>query len=540
MPASDLALSWRCCRRVVVSCALAVAARNQQNIDYRKPLHGRSNFPIIHVPGMSPKMNGSFVLRIVGLVLLGSCLLLGAGRSYSQDSGIPDFGEGNAVSLSQEYLLGRAWLMQFRRQAPILSDPQIQDYTESLIFRLAETSQLRERRLEVVLVDNKSINAFAVPGGVVGVHNGLILAAGNESQLASVLGHELAHLSQRHFSRGQENAQKSSKLAMAGLLTGLVAIAAGGGGEAGVAAIAGSQAAAQDASLRYSRLHEQEADRIGMQNLVAAGLDPHGSAGMFETMQAESRKYGSRPPEFLMTHPLTEKRIADARNRASQFPTRMYEDNPEFYLMRARVEFSFIEDPAEAVAHFRKRRKESRGSSAVAAQYGLILALTNNGEYAEARKLLAPMREYNPTNMTYALAETEIDLQQEQFDRAINKLQKGLKLVPGNHPITIQLAKTYFKAGRYTDADKLLTAHAKRKPTNATLWYWLAEVQGLAGNTLGLHQSRAEYFFLNGAMKPAMEQLHLALKLAKDDVTVERINSRMAFFGQVGKALGQF
>lgn len=477
--------------------------------------------------------------RYLGVSILGLCLLLGAIDSRGQDAGIPDFGEGNAVSLSQEYVMGRAWLMQFRRQAPILSDPLIQDYTEDLIYRLAVSSQLRDRRLEVVLVNAKSINAFAVPGGVVGVHNGLILAAQSEAQMASVLGHELAHLSQRHFSRSQENARKSGKMALAGMLAGMVAIAAGGG-DAGIAAIAGSQAASQDASLRYSRLHEQEADRVGMQNLVAAGWDPKGSAGMFEVMQAESRKYGARPPEFLMTHPLTESRIADARNRAGQYPPKMYRDNPEFHLMRARVELSFIDDPAEAVAHFRKKRKESRGADAVAAQYGLILALTAKGDYAEARELLAPMRKFKQENMTYALAETDIDLAQEKYDVAIDKLERGVKLVPGNHPITIQLGKAYFKAGRYTEADKLLTAHAKLKPTNVTLWYWLAEVQGLAGNRFGLHQSRAEYFFLNGIMKPALEQLDLALKLAPDDVAVERINRRMGFFHQVGKALGQF
>jgi predicted Zn-dependent protease len=466
-------------------------------------------------------------------------VLVSAGLANAQDDGIPDFGEGNAVSLSQEYLMGRAWLMQFRRQAPILSDPQLQDYIERLIYRLVETSQLKERRLEIVLVNNKTINAFAVPGGVVGVHNGLILAAETEAQLASVLGHELAHLSQRHFSRSQENAQKSQKMAMLGLLGGLVAAAAGSG-DAAMAAMMGSQAAAQDAALRYSRQHEQEADRVGMQNTTASGFDPYGAAGMFEVMQAESRKYGSRPPEFLLTHPLTEKRIADARNRAGQYPRRMYEDNPEFHLMRARVELSFIEDPAEAVAHFRKQRKETRGSEAVAAQYGLILALTENGEYAEARKLLKPMREFRPADLNYALAEVEIDLQEGAFDEAIRKLRRGLEIMPGNHPVTIQLAKTYFKAGQYSDADQLLTAHARRKPTNATLWYWLAEVQGLAGNQLGLHQSRAEYFFLNGAMPLALEQLDLARKLAKDNVTIVRIERRAAFFHEVGRALGQF
>lgn len=450
--------------------------------------------------------------------------------------GLPDFGDGNAVSLSQEYLMGRAWLMSFRRQAPVLNDPSLEDYVESLVYRLAETSQLRDRRLEIVLVDNASINAFAVPGGVVGVHNGLILQAESESQFASVLGHELAHLSQRHFSRSVENQRRSSKLAMAGLLAGLVAVAAGSG-DAGMAAMMGSQAAAQDASLRYSRLHEQEADRLGMQNLAAAGFDPRGSAAMFEVMQRESRRYGANPPEFLLTHPLTEKRIADARGRAQQYPARMIQENPEFQLMRARVELSFIKDTQAAVEHFRRKRAAA-GRNAVAAQYGLILALTRAGEFSEARQLLAPMREFAPDNMVYALAEVDIDIEQERFDSAIEKLQRGLRLVPDNHPITMALAKAYFRAGRYAEADQLLTAHATRKPTNAQLWYVLSEVQGLAGNTLGVHRSRAEYFALNGALQSAQKQLQLAMQLAPDNVSRERIQERMNFFAAVQRALG--
>jgi predicted Zn-dependent protease len=363
------------------------------------------------------------------------------------------------------------------------------------------------------------------------------MKAETEAQFASVLGHELAHLSQRHFSRGVENQQAASKKAMAGLLAGLVAVAAGSG-EAGMAAIMGGQAAAQDSSLRYSRLHEQEADRLGMQNCYNAGLDPNGSAGMFTVMQAESRLYGGRPPEFLLTHPLTEKRIADAKNRAREYPRRMYQDNPEFQLMRARVEVSYFKDTEtdKAVEHFREKRARG-GRNAVAAQYGLILALTRNGDYDEARELLKPMREFAPSNMVYALAEANIEIEEKNYDFAISRLEKGLELVPENHPITMNLAKAYFRAGRYSDADKLLTAHTKNKPTNAHLWYVLSEVQGLAGNKLGLHQSRAEYFALNGAMQSAIEQLNLALPLAKDNVTKERIHRRMAFFNAVGRAL---
>ncbi len=455
----------------------------------------------------------------------------------AQEHDLPGFGEGNAVSLNQEYYLGRAWLMSFRRQAPIIDDALLQDYVETLLYQLAVTSQLRERRLELVLVDNRSINAFAVPGGVVGVHTGLVAKAENEAQFASVLTHELAHLSQRHFARGIEASKQSNAAMLAGLLGGLVAIAAGAG-DAGIAAIMGGQAAAMDSQLRYSRQHEQEADRVGMQNQVNAGLDPGGAAGMFEVMQAESRRYSQRPPEFLLTHPLTESRIADAKNRAANYPRRIYQDNPEFQLMRARVEVGFFDNSEEAVARFREKRAKG-GKGAVPAQYGLILALTRDGQFDEARELLKPMREFRPDNITYLVAEADLNIAEEKYDAAVAMLQDGLALSPGNHPMTMSLATAWDRAGYYAKADKLLSRHARKHASDAGLWYQLAEIQGKAGNILGLHQSRAEYFYLNGAMPQAIEQLNLALGKATNDVTVERINTRIAYFQNVGRALKQ-
>ena len=483
-------------------------------------------------------MLSSLPTMIRVLIFLAALWTLSPPMAFAQEYNIPGFGEGNAVSLNQEYYLGRAWLMSFRRQAPILDDSLIQDYVENLVYRLALSSQLRERRLEIVLVENKSINAFAVPGGVIGIHTGLMVKAQNEAQFSSVLAHELAHLSQRHFSRGIEARKKSSAASMAGLLGGLVLIAAGAG-DAGIGAVMGGQAAAMDSQLRYSRLHEQEADRVGMQNQVAAGLDPGGAAGMFTVMQMESRNYGSRPPEFLLTHPLTESRIADARNRANTYPKRIFEDNPEFQLMRTRADLSFIEDNDEAIAHFTRRR--AKGSKyAVAAQYGLVLAHTRNGDFDEARKLLRPMREFSPNNIVYTVAEADINIEAEKFDLAITMLEKNLALVPGNHPMTMYLAKAYFDGGYYGKADKLLSFHARSHPSDANLWYLLAEVQGKAGNILGLHQSRAEYFALNGAMKRAIEQLNLALPLAKHPVTAERIHTRIAHFQMIDRALRNF
>jgi len=465
------------------------------------------------------------------------CLRLGPGAAAQNKYDLPSFGDSGVVPVGAEYYLGRTWLMAFRRQAPIVEDPILQVYLEELIFRLAETSELTDHRLVVVAVDNSTINAFAVPGGVVGVHTGLIADAESDSELASVLTHELAHLSQRHFARGVE-AQQANKIPMlAGLLAGMVAIAAGSG-EAGMGAIMGSQAGAQSRTLRFSRGFEQEADRIGIQNLYRSGMNPDGAANMFSVMQRLSRSYGSRPPEFLLTHPLTETRIADAKNRAREYPRKVYEDSIEFQLMRSRVENSFIERDAEAVAFFQDKLQK-KGRNAEAHQYGLVLALTRQREYDQAMEYLGPLRKFSPDNLTYALAEADIHTESGDFDEALRILGRRWALYPGNHPITMAMVKAHLRAGRFSEAEQILTPHTRRRGNDPFVWYVLAEVQGLSGNTYGLHQSRAQYFYLKGEMLAARAQLGYALRLAPDDVARERIRTEQNQVSLAAKALGQ-
>ena len=466
---------------------------------------------------------------MIRLFLLLASLVVPA--ASAQNYKIPGFGVGNAASLNQEYYLGRAWLMSFRRQAPILDDALIQDYVEGLVYRLAETSQLRDRRLEIIVVENPTINAFALPGGIVGVHSGLIAKAETQAQFGSVLAHELAHLSQRHISRGLEARNKSAAASMASLLSGLVYSAAdpADAGQDGQTAAAGSR-------LRYSRQNEQEADRLGMHNQARAGLDPGAAAQMFIVMQRESLDNGSQLPDFLLTHPITETRIADARNRAATYPNRIHEDSRNFQLIRARVALSFLKDNDTAIAHYREQRAKG-GRSAVPAQYALVLALTRSGEVGEARELLKPMREFAPDNITYKIAEADIDIKAAKYDAAISLLQKGLSLSPDNHPLTMSLANAYFKGEHYSKADKLLSRHARNHPSDAQLWFLLAEIQEKAGNTLGAHQSRAEYFALNDAIERAIQQLNAALSLAKNQITAERIQTRIAYFETIETAL---
>ena len=459
-------------------------------------------------------------------------------QSNSQEIALPELGDSSSstFSLQQEYKLGRAWLMSFRSQVRTVSDPLIQDYIEHIIYDLATYSELKDRRLDVVVVDNPTINAFAVPGGVIGVHNGLLLYAETEAQLATVLAHELAHLSQRHFARSVEQQKRNSIPNMAGLLAGIL-LAATAGGDAGMAAIAATQAASLQSQLRYSRLHEQEADRIGMQTMERADMDPNAAAAMFENMLKATRYAGSRPPEFLLTHPVTESRVSDARNRARHLPRKVYTDNHNYQLMRARVEVSMHENSKDAVNVFRTKLKQG-SKHHEADEYGLILALTRNGQYPEARKRLKPLLENNPGLIAYIIADADLDIQEGLYQDAITKLGNQLAVTPGNHPLTMTLAEALLKSNQPQHAEQILQAHSKIKPNNPDVWYLLAETHGLAGNIVGVHQARAEYFVLNGVLDRAQQQLGYALPLVKGNhLTTVRITERIKQIEQLKQSL---
>ena len=281
----------------------------------------------------------NFLAFVLALLLSAAVLVVTAPKSGANDGlKIPNLGatSSNLFSIASERRLGNLWLKVFRAQAPVLDDPLLYDYIENLIFELVVHSQLQDRSIQLVIVDNPTINAFAVPGGIIGVHNGLLHHAQTEDELASVLTHEIAHISQRHFARRQQQARDQAPFSVAGLIAGLV-LAATAGSDAGLAAMTATQAAAQDSMLRYSRANEAEADRIGLTTLVASGRDAHAAADMHERMLAAYRLYTvNRLPEFLRTHPISEKRIADMRNRARKSAKVIRPASFDFELMQAR------------------------------------------------------------------------------------------------------------------------------------------------------------------------------------------------------------
>nr|WP_298142943.1 M48 family metalloprotease [uncultured Pseudomonas sp.] len=440
-------------------------------------------------------------------------------------SDLPSLGDASSalVSPQQEHQLGRAWLSLVRGQVHQLSDPQLKDFIESSVYRISETSEVQDRRLEFVVLDSPQINAFAAPGGIIGVNGGLFLYAQTEAEYASVIAHELAHLSQRHFARGLEAQQRMQIPVMAGMLAGIVAAAAGAG-DLGVAAIASTQAAALQEQRRFSRQNEQEADRIGLVNLEKAGYDPRAMPSMFERLMRQYR-YDRMPPEFLLTHPVSESRIADTRNRAAQYADGGTSDSLRYQLMRARVQLIYEETPGLAAKRFRAMLDENPGLDA--ARYGLAIAQVKSGQPAKARETLQPLLEKAPNDIAYNLAQIDADLATSRLPEAASRVERLLELYPKNYPVNQAHVDLLLKQGRTQDAERALDQLLKRRDKDPDIWYQVAEVRGLNGNTIGLHQARAEFFALVGDYDQAIEQLDFAKRrLSNNFQLASRIDAR--------------
>lgn len=454
---------------------------------------------------------------LLSLVLCSSTLPVEA-----VDIPVPVLGDtsSSVISPQQEYELGQLVLKAYRAQMPTSTDPVIYSYLHQLVAELAEHSDLDTKDFDLLVIENPQINAFAAPGRVIGINTGIFLTAESEDQLATIIAHELAHLSQRHIARQMIAQQNATLPTLAGILAG-IALAAAGGADAGMAAITATQALAIDQRLRFTRSFEQEADRIAIQTMVKAGRNPEAAGEMFEVM-LRSQRYSRRPPEFLSTHPVTESRIADARSRAMRYPKAEYEDSTDFHLVAARVKLKYSTTPHEAVKRFRSEL-EGRSLSDEGSRYGLVLALTEVGQTEEARQELAVLMEKEPEKLIYQLAVARIHAQDKDYGAALNLLNRLLKQHPEDHAVNIQFAETLMAAGEYRYGQELLQRYVRKYPEHDHAWYLLAELNGLVGDILGVHRARAEYFILNGAFGQAERQIRNGLRLAENNHHVTAI-----------------
>ncbi|WP_245932458.1 M48 family metalloprotease [Isoalcanivorax indicus] len=459
------------------------------------------------------------MIRLLPLVLI---MALASG-SVGANTQLPDLGDptGTILTPEQEYRLGRAWLRSLRSQAPILQDPLVQDYVEHLVYRLASHSDLAEPDLAIVVVNNREINAFAVPGGVIGLNAGLFLNAETEDEVAAVVAHEIAHVSQRHFTRRYADSRRMNQAMLAAMLASL-AVAIAGDAQAGMAGIATSQAAAIQSQLAYSRHHEREADRVGMQTLVNAGMDPHAMPRFFERM-ARSRQYAGSPPEFVLTHPVTETRIADSRNRAESLARPRLRATPEFDLIRARIQAAFISDAQQALTHFRGQYEGGSSIAQQAAGFGLVMSALRARQYDLAESTLHRLMEHDPDQFWYRLALAEVAENRDDHARAIEILEQVLDLMPGNYATSVMLARNLIATEDYAEARRLLD-RLLLKRQDPMLWSMMADAWGREGDRARAHQARGEYLFAIGQEQRGLEQMRFALNQS---------NERFALHSQV-------
>ncbi len=426
-------------------------------------------------------------------------------------SELPVIGDASSgtITLDEEHRLGRAWLRVLRARAPQLNDPLVYSYVEDLVYQLAASSELPDRRLSLILLKNPTLNAFAAPGGIIGIHGGLFQYATTEGEFASVLAHELSHLSQRHYASSLEQQRRSLPLQLATLLAGLL-IAASTDGDGAVAAIASSQAATQQQRLAFSRQNEREADSVGMQVLIKSGFNPRSMPDMFSRMQKSFRFLGNEAPEFLRTHPITESRIASGLDRANQYPDSGRQDSLSYQLMRARVDITQSEDINRTFAHYEDALK--RDPSA-ANHYAFALAAISSERQQQALPSLQWLLSKQSQNLYFQMLQAEYWLASDNADIATDYLRRLLELYPDNHPLTVLYIQSLRQQQDNQQAVAVLKDHLRLYPESTHLWYQLAEVNGLVNDILGVHRARAEYFLLIGATSKAEQHLNRALKL---------------------------
>lgn len=430
---------------------------------------------------------------------------------------LPDIGDSSdsVISPVQDRELGQAFFRSLHYHIPINKDPEIQDYIETLGYQLVAESDAPERPFHFFVVLEPVVNAFAGPGGYIGINSGLIVITESESELASVMAHEIAHVTQRHLSRAFEAAKRLSiPLAAATLAAVLIGTQSS---ELGYAALIAAQAGSAQYQINFTRENEQEADRLGMQTLVASDFDPRSIPIFFERLQQSSRYYGREIPEFLRTHPVTVSRISDTRGRAEKFPYRQYPDSFPYLLTKAKLRVLTAETPKTSINYYTAISGQGTAQQKTVAQYGLALAYISNAQYDKAGSILKALVNQYPEQFRFANALGRTIINTRNFDVALKFYKKTLQQFPDNRAITLAYISAIIKAGKPKKAQNILLQYSQYRTPTPEVYSLLAQTFEALGKKAESHRYLAEYYYQIGQTRSAITQLKIARKAANND-----------------------
>jgi len=434
--------------------------------------------------------------------------------AHAIDTRLPDLGNsaGGLMTPKQERNLGKAFMRRVRGSLPVMDDPVLTDYVQQLGQRLVNASGARGTPFNFFLIDDPQINAFAGPGGYIGIFAGLLLTAETESELAAVMAHEIAHVTQQHLLRAWESTSQMSIPSAAILLAALVLGAAAGGGDAAAAAAVGSQAALIQQRINFTRANEKEADRVGIDILAEAKFEPRAMPSFFDRMGKANRVYATKLPEFLLTHPVTANRTADALGRAEQFPYRQTTDDLRYHLARINLVQRRFNQPQDAVRELRLMLEDGRFRNETAVRYGIALAQLRADRLDAAAKEIDALLKAHPGVTEFIVARAQIDLKRGANSGALQRLEAALAAAPSSYALNLSYAETALALGKAAAAETQLRRFLSFRNDEPRVFQLLVRAAGEQDRRVHGHTYLAEFYHLTGELESAILQLEIALK----------------------------
>ncbi len=427
---------------------------------------------------------------------------------------LPDLGESARAEFSAqlERKIGERILNEIRLREPsYVDDPEIADYLNGLGSRLVAASSNPVADCQFFLIRDNTVNAFAMFGGFIGVNTGTLLTAQSESELAGVLAHEISHVIQNHLARQIVREKQGSIATMAAMAIGI--LAARSNAQVASAAIASAQAGSVQAQLAYSRDFEREADRVGFQTLTAAGYDVRGMGDFFARLQQAGRVYENNAPVYLRSHPLTVERLSDMQNRIQTAPYRQVADSVDFQLVRAKLRAQ-TGTPQEAVKDFARQLREKKYASEAAIRYGLAYSLLKAKEVTAAQREVEALQALKLSSPMIAGLSATIRMAANDLPGATTVYRAALQRYPQSRSLVYGYAEALLAAGQYEPAERLLEAELQVYSSDYKLYGLQARTFAATGKRLQQHRAQAEFYFLQGQLGAAVEQLQFAQQAA--------------------------